>query len=198
MSMTSTPATKASRERLWKQWTVVVDLFVRKELSRRHIRPEDYRALHQRLLDACDSESADEQTEKLARQAADVARPWQSVESLNDAPANILKDLWRSCQTVNQKLHGSHSTTANMKWFSAALFVAVVVVAFFGTLISIGPGRDAGGTRIVQGRWSDVQHTVKSFMAANEGRVHLWTMGAIGGTAATIMAYVVFRSPRQT
>lgn len=194
---TSTSADSASLNSLWGQWTVIVDLFARKQIARRHVKAEDYRALHARLLEAC-SHSAEAKVEKFARRAADLVRPWMSIESLDSAPAKILGDLLQSCRSVEQESRGCGPSGASHWPLSAAVFVMLFVVVFFGTLIALNASGDSVRTTSVLGRLSEFGEMPKAFLKANEEQLGFWGMGALGGVVVAGMAFCVFRSPRQT
>lgn len=193
----STFVETASVKSLWQQWTVIVDLFARGDIARRRVKAEDYRALHARLLETCQA-NTDAKVANFARRVAEIAGPWMTTESLNEAPAKILEDLHRSCRLAEGKSVGLGRPSASQRWLSWAVFIALFVGAGLATLTVLEPSSGAGWKASVLDRLSQVEQTRKTSLMTNDGKLAFWVMAVAGGTVTAIMAYCVFRSPKQT
>lgn len=119
---------------LWEQWKVVVDLFVRRNMARHHLKNDVYQDLHYKLLELCD-EGSDEDRHSCVRRIANVVRPWRSLSSLNEAPAKILTDLWGACQAVDREIYGAHRGKAKGPLSTVFVFGTMFVSMFVATLV---------------------------------------------------------------
>lgn len=194
---TSTTTELGSLKTLWKQWTMIVDLFVRRDLSRRHVRAGDYRTLHARLLESCRL-NLDTHEAKFARRAADIATPWMSVESLNEAPAKLLEDLRKNCLIAEGKSANPGRSRFSHPGVAAAVFIALTAVTCVVTLIALDSGTSAGWQAFAADHFSGVEQTRKVWASIDERRYSFWLIGGSVGVLTALMAYCVFRSPKQT
>lgn len=195
-----TAPAKDSLDHLWNQWKVVVDLYARKNVARHQIRGEMYRKLHRQLLETCLA-NTDEERSEFARMAADVVKPWTTLEAFNDAPAKILEDLWICCQAVDPKLEGTRSLKAGAKWTSTAIFGLLFLLVFAVTLIVIvvlGGHGNPGATAGIAGGVAEFLQTTKEFASSAAGRIRFWGMGILVAVLVSILAYVALKSPRQS
>lgn len=194
---TSTTAELGSLKQLWKQWTTIVEMFVRRDISRRHLRAEDYRTLHARLLESCRL-NLDTHEEKFARRAADIATPWMSVDSLNEAPAKLLEDLRKNCRVAEGKSANSGRSLFSHPGVVAAVFIALTAAACVVTLIALDSGTSPGWQAFAADRLSGVEQVRKDWASIDERRYSFWLIGGGVGVLIALMAYAVFRSPKQT
>ena len=194
---TSTYARVASLKSLWGQWTAIVDLFARRDIARREVKAEDYRALQAGLLEACHA-NRDAKLTEFARRAAEIARPWMSLESLNEAPTKILEDLRRSCLLAEGRPSGGGRPLSSRRWLHLVVFISVFVGAGLVTLIAMEPSGRAGGKAGVLDRLSQVEQPRNISRLTNDGRLGWWVIGVAGGTVTAIMTYCVFRAPKQS
>lgn len=195
---TSTFTEIASLKNQWKQWTAVVDLFARHDIARRQVKAEDYRALHARLLETCNG-NTDAQDADFARRATEIASPWMSVESLNEAPRKILENLRATChQLAEGRSKGLGRQLASQRWIPVAVFITLFVGAGLATLFVLDPSGGAGWKTGILDRVSQIEQTRKSTLLTNDGKLAFWVMAVAGGTVTAIMAYCVFRAPKQT
>ena len=196
--MTSSMLTEvASLKSQWKQWKVIVGLFARRDMARHQVKAADYRALHARLLETCHG-NTDAKVANFAQRAAEIASPWMSVESLNEAPVKILEDLQASCELAEGRSKGFVRRSASQRWISVAVFITLFVGGGLATLIALEPSSDAGWKAGVLNRLSQIEKTRQTSMVTNDGRLAFWVIGIMGGTVTAIMAYCVFRAPKQT
>ncbi|MFO0902866.1 MAG: hypothetical protein U0939_07695 [Pirellulales bacterium] len=96
-----------------------------------------YETVYMRLLDECHRLGAGKSSEQQAflERFGDLVRPWTSLESLTQQPANILVDLIRQTQLVESALHCPARAPEWLRkaalWVFTAAFLLLVVPALW-------------------------------------------------------------------
>jgi hypothetical protein len=116
---------------LWREWTEVVTLFATGSGVYR-LNNENYRALYQRLLDACRVHAAaDPGRADHFQRLESVVRPWLNLHTLRQTDGAMLRALWRQCRFVEWELSGGREPVSAGRWVAFVLLLvgptAVVV-----------------------------------------------------------------------
>jgi serine/threonine protein kinase len=134
----------ATLERLWRQWTAIVELFALRR-SRRHVDWQAYHDLHQGLIEAARARAAEAEGTLRAffRHLEDLALPWLTPKTLAQVDQEILFSLLLCCRRAEQELHRElpppesdvPSVTFSTLVWGAAMFLTLTIVAWLVTLI---------------------------------------------------------------
>jgi hypothetical protein len=135
----------ATLERLWRQWTAIVELFALRR-ARRHVDWQAYHDLHQGLIEAARTRAAEAEGNLPAffRHLEDLALPWLTPKTLAQVDQEILFSLLLCCRRAEQELNRElpappesavPSVTFNTLVWGASLFLALSIVAWLVTLI---------------------------------------------------------------
>jgi serine/threonine protein kinase len=135
----------ATLERLWRQWTAIVELFALRR-SRRHVDWQAYQELHQGLIEAARTRAAeaDGALRAFFRHLEELALPWLTPKTLAQVDREILFSLLLCCRRAEQELSRAlpsppesavPSVTYNTLVWGASVFLALSIVAWFVSLI---------------------------------------------------------------
>jgi hypothetical protein len=135
----------ATLERLWKQWTAIVELFALRR-SRCHVDWQAYHELHRGLIEAARTRAAeaDGAMQAFFRHLEDLALPWLTPKTLAQVDREILFSLLLCCRRAEQELSRTlpappepavPSAAFNTMVWGASVFLALSIVAWFVSLI---------------------------------------------------------------
>ena len=135
----------ATLERLWSQWTAIVELFALRR-SWRHVNWQDYHDLHQGLIGACRARAAlaDGELRAFYRHLEDLTLPWLTPKTLAQVDQEILFSLLLCCRRAEQELYrelpespgcdGRSAVYTTVVW-GASIFLALTIIAWTVSLI---------------------------------------------------------------
>jgi serine/threonine protein kinase len=91
----------------WRRWTAVVETYAQRH-GRHGLRAEEYRVLHQDLLQACRAAAvtAPLQARDFFQRMEAIARPWLNLQTFRHTESSLLKALLVRCQEVEWELNG--------------------------------------------------------------------------------------------
>jgi serine/threonine protein kinase len=136
----------ATLERLWTDWTAIVELFALRR-SRRHVDWQAYHELHSGLIVACRAQAAEAEVAKrpFYRHLEDLALPWLTPKTLAQVDQEILFSLLLCCRRAEQELDvrtgareppvfdARSSILSALVWGTSA-FLALSIVAWIVSL----------------------------------------------------------------
>jgi pSer/pThr/pTyr-binding forkhead associated (FHA) protein len=140
------PSTEpATLERLWRQWTAIVELFALRR-SRRRVDWQAYHDLHRGLIEAARTRAAgaDGTLRDFFRHLEDLALPWLTPKTLAQADREILFSLLLCCRRAEQELNrvppvpgepAAPSVSLRALVWGASAFLVLSIVAWFVSLI---------------------------------------------------------------
>lgn len=173
--------------RRWQAWTKVVRAFVTRPGAASRYDPAEYEAAHQELVAACEARAAvaDGPAQDYFRELGDVARPWLTTRSLEQADRELLVALYRRCCQIDTELN---------RGFRAVLVLprlpngyAVLAVVILGLAIVAA----AGG---MPGAVDDLTRTVRAVFRQLTTAQQLLVAGAVVATAGGWLVWQVRRS----
>jgi serine/threonine protein kinase len=134
----------ATLERLWRQWTAIVELFALRR-ARRHVDWQAYHDLHQGLIEAARTRAAEADGSMRAffRHLEDLALPWLTPKTLAQVDQEILFSLLLCCRRAAEELNrelpppgsGSRSVASDSLVWGASTFLALTIIAWLVTLV---------------------------------------------------------------
>jgi serine/threonine protein kinase len=134
----------ATLERLWRQWTAIVELFALRR-ARRHVDWQAYHDLHQGLIEAARTRAAeaDGNLRAFFRHLEDLALPWLTPKTLAQVDQEILFSLLLCCRRAEEELNrelptsgtGGRSVAFDSLVWGASTFLALSIIAWLVTLI---------------------------------------------------------------
>lgn len=131
--------------RRWRSWTKVVRAFVTKPGAASRYDPAEYEAAHQELVAACEERAAgaDGPARDYFRELADVARPWLSTRSLEQADRELLMALYLRCYRIDGELNRGVRAVLVLPRLPSGYAVLAVVILGLAVVAAAGGMPDA-------------------------------------------------------
>jgi hypothetical protein len=169
-----------------REWIAIVKRCAYGRGARLRIRPETYKALHERLVEACRSQAgaAEPGTWRFFWKLGEMIRPWVTLESLAMANREILYDLLARCQHAQRECEGrSWQFAPGGRVLPILLVLGVVVV---GWLVD----------RFVYPFWDRLDSWMNEvwFTVNQTLDLQWWVVG--GAILALLLMFLVSRSAR--
>ena len=179
-----------------EKWTNVVRLFAEKRSARESIRDEDYRALHAKLLEACQAAASQaglpSEQEATVLELQSLAQPWMNLESLQKASPQIALDLLHQGETCQERLGKAKPARR-----SSVLLVFLLIFGI-GFLVTLGFGLayDTSLSGPLADQLFGFIASIRKGIQFLHAQSLFWPMGTAIFALLVGLAYIVFRAPR--
>jgi hypothetical protein len=175
--------------RLWRRWLAVVELMARNGRARSRLDPDDYRALHRELMEACRAlaRAPDNPKKWLYEHMERLVSPWLSVGALEQADGEIIDDLLFLCRQLDRQLSGRRWGAVIRRGAAWAFLILIAAGSWLVVRRFEGPLSPLLGW--VKGKWLEARWLITH----SEGG---WWLFAGAALVTLVAIYLVSRTGR--